>query len=278
MSESLYRSTISPNAASSPSRTCCISASSVICCDERAETKKVPIWTAAAKPPLSTAAAEPPRGRRLSPPLWESGSSRCRSPKALLSGVLQLLDPAHDIPVIRIHPVHLQECFLGVVGVADFLVAGAEVVEQADVLLLGDLRHFDAFAVPLDRQLGHAFLEKAEAEHRRAFDGALRILRGQLELADGLIDEAHLLVGDAEVVVGVVVFTVELLLDAFLELLEDLLERLLFLRQRDRLLVFRELRLQLRGQIEEVVLVGEEILFFHERRRHQRRRDRKSVV
>jgi hypothetical protein len=60
--------------------------------------------------------------------------------------------------------------------------------------------------------------------------------------------------------VSVVVLGVELLFDALLELLEDLFERLLFLGERDRFLLVGELGLQLGGEIEEVVFVGEEIL------------------
>ena len=82
------------------------------------------------------------------------------------------------------------------VGVADFDPGRAEVVEEADVLLFVDLRHLEAFAIPLDRELRHPLFEEAETEHRRALDGALRILRRQLELADGFVDQAHFFVGE----------------------------------------------------------------------------------
>ncbi len=91
------------------------------------------------------------------------------------------------------------------------------------------------------------------------------VLARELELPDRLVDEAHLLVRDPEVVVGLVVLGGELLLDALLELAEDLLERDLALRTRDvgRLVgqdLLGQLLLQLLGEVEELLLVGEEVL------------------
>src|SRR5205823_4473363 len=72
----------------------------------------------------------------------------------------------------------------------------------------------------------------------------------------------------------VVVLGVELLFDALLELLEDLLERLLLFAERDRLFILGELRFELRGEVEEVVFVGEEVLFLRGRHDRDRRRRR----
>ena len=82
-----------------------------------------------------------------------------------------------------------------------------------------------ALLEPLDRELGHALLDEAHAEHARALEEARLVLGRELELGDGLVDEAHLLVGDAEVVAGLVVLLAELLVDALLELAEDVRER-----------------------------------------------------
>src|SRR5437763_292107 len=108
-------------------------------------------------------------------------------PLRLALGVFELLDQADDVAVVRVHAVDLHEGLLRVVGVADFHVGRAEVVEESDVLLLGDLRHLHALAIPLDRELRHPLLQETEAEHRGALDGALGVLRGELELADGLV-------------------------------------------------------------------------------------------
>ena len=121
----------------------------------------------------------------------------------------------------------------------------------------------------IDRQLRHSLFKETEAEHRCAFDRALGVLRCKLEFADRFVDQAHLFVSDAEIVVSVVVLAVELLLHALLEFFEDLLERLLFLAEGDLIARFlHQLRFKLRGEVEEVLLFGEEILLL--RFRHRR--------
>jgi hypothetical protein len=121
------------------------------------------------------------------------------------------------------------------------------------------LNHFD-------RELRHALLQEAVAQHGAALEGAPRVLARQLKLADGLVDQPHLLVGDPQVVVGLVVFGGELLLDALLELPKDLLQRHLALGRRDPARLFGQdllgqLLLELLCEVEELLLVGEEIPF-----------------
>src|SRR5947209_13134213 len=103
------------------------------------------------------------------------------------SRAFELLDAADDLAVVGVHAVDLHERLLRVLRVADLDVRVTEVVEEADVLLLVDLRHLESFAIPLDSELRHPFFEEAEAEHRRAFDGALRVFRRELELTDRLV-------------------------------------------------------------------------------------------
>ena len=133
-----------------------------------------------------------------------------------------------------------------------------------DGLDLLDVRRLEPLAEPLDGELRHPLLEEAEAEHAAALDGAGRVLARELELPDRFVGQAHFLVGDPEVEVRLVVLGRELLLDALLELAEDLLERDLALgpvisEVVGRRLVARVL-LELLGEIEELLLVGEEVL------------------
>src|SRR5262249_29822607 len=129
---------------------------------------------------------------------------------------------------------------------------------------VADLGRLEPFPEPLNRELGHSLFEEAVTEHAAAFDGAARILAGELELADRFVDEAHLFVRDPEVVVRLVVLGRKLLLDALLELPEEVFQGSLPLRRGDLRGLFGdallgELLFELFGEVEELLLVGEEV-------------------
>src|SRR5262245_31263598 len=140
--------------------------------------------------------------------------------KPRLSLRAQLAHLGRDVAERGVLPVELREQVERRGHVARRLVRGGQVVAQALVFLVGAAGRAQALLEPLDRQLGHALLEEADAEHAGALEYPALVFRRQLELGDRLVDEPHLLVGDAEVVARVVVLLAQLFVDALLELLE----------------------------------------------------------
>src|ERR1019366_303036 len=192
----------------------------------------------------------------------------------------EFLQPLADVAERGVRAVDLQERPVGVLPITQRDIDVREVVLQAEAVFLAEVGGLEALAVPLDRELGEALLEEAQAEHRAALDRVLRAFRGSLELAGGFVREGHLLVGDPEVVVRLEVLGRELLLDALLELPEDLLERYVAathigsVRRGDLLLQFR---LKLACEVEELLLVGEERRLVERRRPLHGRRGRSAL-
>src|SRR5947209_10418754 len=64
----------------------------------------------------------------------------------------QLFDPRHHVAVIRVHAVEVDENLVGGLLVAHREVGAAEVVEQAEGVLLVDAGSVEAAAIPADGQ------------------------------------------------------------------------------------------------------------------------------
>src|SRR6186997_749303 len=77
----------------------------------------------------------------------------------------QLPELGGDVAEVRVLPVELGEDPERRVEVARGLVCRREVVAQALVLLLAPAGGLQALLEPLDRELGHALLHEADAQH-----------------------------------------------------------------------------------------------------------------
>src|SRR6266404_5363997 len=168
------------------------------------------------------------------------------------------LNPRGDLTVGGVDPVDFGINLQGFVEIALLSMHLRYVVPKPQGLVPIQSWVIESPPVPLQRQIGQTLVTEAEAEDSAALECAAGIARGELQLADRLVHQTHLLIGDSEVVVGVEVVRVDLLLDPLLESREDVLERMRLPVERILvpdvlpLLLLREARIQLGGQIEEI--------------------------
>src|SRR5512141_93105 len=98
------------------------------------------------------------------------------------SALFELPELLGDVAEGGVLPVELREHGAGPCSIARLLERVREVVAQALVFLVAAAGRCEAFLEPLHREPGHALLEEADAEHARALEQPLLVLRRQLEL------------------------------------------------------------------------------------------------
>ena len=112
----------------------------------------------------------------------------------------QLLDPSHQVAIVGVDAVRLDEGLVGRGVVPHRQVGAAQVVEQPQVVLLAEAIRFEPPPVPLDGQLRQALVQEAQAQHRAARHQVTGVLGRDLELSDGLVEQPHLAEGNPQVV------------------------------------------------------------------------------
>src|SRR5215207_11065082 len=86
---------------------------------------------------------------------WSMGRNGTRSaPGAQPALPTQLFDPGHHVAIGVVDPVEVDEGLVGGGLVVQDQEGAAEVVEEAQGVVLGEVRSFEATVVPLHGQLG----------------------------------------------------------------------------------------------------------------------------
>src|SRR6185436_17088208 len=96
----------------------------------------------------------------------------------------QLLEPRHDVTIIAVDAVDIDERLVGRFAITGREQRAAEIVEQPELLLLGKSGLLERPPVPLHRQLRQTLVEETDAEHGAALDEVAGRLGSELEFAD----------------------------------------------------------------------------------------------